>query len=207
MNWLEFVSSIINAWPLAVMVVVFILRNSLRSLINRIGNLTKLKYKDVLDMDFGEEVHKIKDELEYNSLIRGEGDKEKTGDIEETNRDQPLLVEKVMSVAKHSPQEAVYISWLELEKELRYLLVRVNAPNIDTIEEIVTFLKKEKHISTKQGNIIFSLHNLRDAVARDYPEARTIRYLDAMDYFKIVKELIKQFQEISSGYYDYTPSV
>ncbi|MCY8513541.1 hypothetical protein [Bacillus atrophaeus] len=200
MNWLEFFSSILNSWSVAIVIVVAILKKPISSLINRIGNLTNLKYKD-LDLSFGDKVSEIKSELEFDKVI------EQTEKKDEVGQEKQLFIDEVMRLAKVSPQEAIYKMWLELEKELRYMLVRVNAPNIGAAEEIVMFLKQENYISTRTGNIIFSLLNLRNAVARDYPEAKDIKYSDAIEYFKIIEELIAQFKEISSEYYDYTPSV
>ncbi|MGF9973762.1 hypothetical protein ABEX76_12820 [Bacillus velezensis] len=200
MNWLEFFSSILNSWSVAIVIVVAILKKPISSLINRIGNLTNLKYKD-LDLSFGDKVSEIKSELEFGKVI------EQTEKKDEVGQEKQLFIDEVMRLAKVSPQEAIYKMWLELEKELRYMLVRVNAPNIGAAEEIVIFLQQENYISTRTGNIIFSLLNLRNAVSRDYPEAKDIKYSDAVEYFKIIEELIAQFKEISSEYYAYTPSV
>ncbi|AVB08961.1 MULTISPECIES: hypothetical protein [Bacillus] len=114
MNWLEFFSSILNSWSVAIVIVVAILKKPISSLINRIGNLTNLKYKD-LDLSFGDKVSEIKSELEFGKVI------EQTEKKDEVGQEKKLFIDEVMRLAKVSPQEAIYKMWLELEKELRYV--------------------------------------------------------------------------------------
>ncbi|MED2976595.1 hypothetical protein P4284_07735 [Bacillus swezeyi] len=197
MNWFEFISSLFNSWPLAIVVVVLLLKNPIGSLINRIGDLKSIKYKDILDLNFGDQVSKLRKIMKHTE----------EEEAVEPDGEQNFFLGHIMRIAERSPQEAVYVSWIELEKQLRYMLVRINAPtHKSTVQDIVEYLVEENYIDPQTGHVIFSLHNLRDAVARDYPEAQNISRKDAIEYYKVVEELIARFQGISSDYYEYTPS-
>ncbi|WP_456283235.1 hypothetical protein [Bacillus sp. JZ34] len=217
MNWLEFFSSVLNSGPLAIVLVVLILKKPLALILNRAGGLLNLKYKDVFEINFSKVLDKIENEKEKNmkgetngpveeqKVVHTINDANNTA-IKEDHEEYDFSRDKVDnevfdSMAWRSPQEAVYSAWLELEKELRYMLVRIGKSTMLDIPPIVDNLVNEGYISKKTRGIILSLWQLRTAVARDYDEAKSITYTDAKRYYNITSDLIKKFQSIQGEYY------
>jgi len=217
MNWLEFFSSVLNSGPLAIVLVVLILKKPLALILNRVGGLLNLKYKDIFEINFSKVLDKIENEKEKNmkgetngpveeqKVVHTINDANNTA-IKEDHEEYDFSRDKVDnevfdSMAWRSPQEAVYSAWLDLEKELRYMLVRIGKSTMLDIPPIVDNLVNEGYISKKTRGIILSLWQLRTAVARDYDEAKSITYTDAKRYYNITSDLIKKFQSIQGEYY------
>ncbi|MED1121020.1 hypothetical protein [Bacillus atrophaeus] len=63
--------------------------------------------------------------------------------------------------ARRSPQEAVYAAWLDLEKALRYVLVRIGdvPKDLSDVPEIAQYLYSNKYISESARNLLFGLRD------------------------------------------------
>ncbi|GAS80361.1 hypothetical protein [Paenibacillus amylolyticus] len=107
MNWLEFVSSLIDAvvWPLCVITVIFLLKNQLKELIPALRNL---KYKD-FEVSFEKTMESIEENVE--TLVEPIG----------TSFANPVISEKfayLFELTKTSPRSAIIESWLIVEEQL-----------------------------------------------------------------------------------------
>tara|TARA_R100001143_G_C3359147_1_gene134457 strand:+ start:1608 stop:2174 length:567 start_codon:yes stop_codon:yes gene_type:complete len=105
MDWLSFISSIIDSivWPVTILILVYLLRNPLSSLIPL---LQKLKYKD-LELEFGRRIEEAKEEAEAelpptDSLL----------EIDESRK------ERLLKLASISPRATILDSWREIELSL-----------------------------------------------------------------------------------------
>lgn len=97
MDTLTFISNIVSAlaWPLAVIVIVLMLRSPLIALLR---NLKRLKFKDA-ELDFEKAVIELKG-------------------IEAREGKQVALTESKLKLAELSPRGAILESWLELEEAI-----------------------------------------------------------------------------------------
>jgi hypothetical protein len=107
MNWLEFISSVIDTiiWPLCVVIVVFLLRNQLKELIPALRNL---RYKD-FELSFEKTMESIEQNVE--TLIEPNG----------TSFAKPVMAEKftyLYELIQTSPRSAIIESWLIVEEQL-----------------------------------------------------------------------------------------
>ncbi|GJI58014.1 MULTISPECIES: hypothetical protein [Bacillus] len=201
MSWLEFFSSILTSGSLATIIVVLILKQPITVILSRVGNLLSFKYKDILHLDFA----KTLDEIEQNEDVKEDEQHESAPNKNshnnaETNGLDVGYVKHYERLAKKSPEEAVYTAWLELEAELRYVVVRLSENNLRDIPEIVRDLLYKEHISQNMANNILGLWSLRNDIVKN-PHAVFLDYKEAMRYCSSVIKLIKQLQKITGDYY------
>ncbi|MES1035710.1 hypothetical protein [Bacillus pumilus] len=205
MNWLEFFSKIIDSmvWPLVWVIVIIIFKEPLSGILNKVGGLLSFKYKDIVQVEFKEDLInleqvskeiKISQNNEENLYNMNEHDTEAETDEHE------IEYKIYEDLAKKSPEQAAYSAWLELEKELRYALVRLNKETMDDIPQIVKYLLLNNYISTPMANSILGSWHLRNDLVKN-PDAVSLDSDDAIRYLSIVFKLIKSLKEISGEYY------
>jgi hypothetical protein len=147
MNWMDFVSSIINSavWPIVVLVVVLVLRKQVVHLIKEFAKLKleTLKYKD-FEATFSQGLKKAEEQLddtvkeEIESEVKNNAKpKNKQSDINlnvqlaedsigySTSIADPFYFENLRKVAFEAPHLGVVISWALVEKELDAALKRL----------------------------------------------------------------------------------
>lgn len=102
MDWLQFISSVISslAWPTAVVILAWLMRKPLTSLMPLIRTL---KYKG-LQIDIGEQLDAVRDQVGQE------------GEVLNLPAEEPPL--SYMSLAKIDPRAAVLSAWLPVETEL-----------------------------------------------------------------------------------------
>jgi hypothetical protein len=108
MDILTFISSLVQslAWPVAVVLIVFIFRQSLAKLI---PGLRRLKYKDI-EAEFGHQIEEAKQELGPPAPPPALPGPQKEG---EAQRKGNLLYYR--SLAEVSPRAAILEAWIEFE--------------------------------------------------------------------------------------------
>ncbi|MEC1940122.1 hypothetical protein [Bacillus velezensis] len=111
MSWLEFVSTIFNSWPIAIVIIVILLRKTLMS---KLGKLLSLTYKDI-NINFQEELEKVS-----KSLGESESDSEfKNENVKEKAREE---VEFITAIAELSPSAGVIATWVSFENTIGELI-------------------------------------------------------------------------------------
>ena len=142
MNTLEFISKIIEAiaWPLSIVVLAFLLRNPIKSLIPL---LSKLKYGDV-ELEFGKDVTKLSEKVNLELF-----------DIK--SKDETLaLRDRAMSLLKVSPKAAVIEVWRAVETVILEICTRnkleLDRELLKKPIKIAELLMKEKLIDEMQYN-------------------------------------------------------
>lgn len=201
MNWLEFFAAIFTSWPLAIVFVVFILRKPLSALINKGGGLSHLKYKDILDLKFSQALDNLEKETDASSTVNSLYVQDELVEYKATDKENNEAFEKM---ARSSPQKAVYTAWSNLEKALRYMLVRIGdvPKDLSDVPEIAQYLYSNKYISESTRNLLFGLRELRIDIARGYENANDITYESAMRYYKLTNSLIREFDSIEGVYFN-----
>jgi hypothetical protein len=145
-NWREFFADIIGsaAWPVAVIVIVFLLRVPLSALL---GGLRAVRYKE-WKLDFGQEVDEVEALAEEAHLPPADVDGEEEVVID------PLAVA--------SPRGAVIEAWVVVERELRALGerhavdVKRRPPN-----GILRELRRQEVLPERGAEIVRGLYRIR----------------------------------------------
>ncbi|WOI40401.1 MULTISPECIES: hypothetical protein [Bacillus] len=205
MNWLEFWSKIIDSivWPLVLVIVIIIFKEPLSGILKKVGGLLSFKYKDVIQVDFGEGLKNL--EQVSKEIETGQNDEENQyntneHDTEAKIDEHELKYKFYENLAKKSPDQAVYSAWLELEKELRYALVRLNRETMEDIPEIVTYLSSSRLITTQMADGIIGAWVLRNDLVKN-PDAVSLGTEAAIRYLQIIFTFIKYLKKLSGEYY------
>lgn len=181
MNGLEFTSAIISAlaWPIIVLVIIFILKKPLSQLLI---NLSRLKYNN-LEIDFGKELIKLEKTLEKQSE-----------QLEQTNENE------ILSLAEIHPSAAILVAWTMVEKEIadtvNRLAISPDYPPYNSALKNINLLKENKYIDTATYELINEFRQLRNKVSHAHGDGEQITYLEAVKYYELSIKIIKRLREI-----------
>jgi hypothetical protein len=192
MDGLTFIAQIIEslAWPLAIVIVVLILRSPLSQVI--LG-LKRLKYQD-LELDFEKEIAKLERAVE-----------EATEPLEADTKQLPpapgenvIKVETVDNsieeVAALSPKSGIILAWNLVEKELQSAIMRLaisaDYPPYLSAMRNIELLKEQGLITDLVYDLLNGLRRLRNEVIHDRPAQSTLTVDDAFDYLRIVQRVL-----------------
>src|SRR5579859_300435 len=154
MDCLTFIASIIKslAWPLAVIVIVLVLRKPLGSLLPL---LQRLKYKD-LELDFGKRVEEVSDEVA----------RELPG---ETTSPLPASDSSAIArLAEVSPRSAVLEAWREVEIAAIDAARKVGGEAFRTktlTYQAIRFLEQNESLERNVISLLRDLRGLRNEAA------------------------------------------
>jgi hypothetical protein len=179
MDWLTFFSSVIQslAWPVAVIMLVVLLRDPLKRLVRQ---LRKLRYKD-FELDFAQKIAKVEAEAEAAELPpvppltfpAGEGVPEPS--------DRQRLVE----LAKTSPHAAIAEAWRRLEHEIRAALEETGVAAPPSMAETLELAKRQGVLPDRVLELVANLRDLRNRAVHtsdlEVDLARAIEYIDIAD--------------------------
>lgn len=184
LNELEFISNIISslAWPISILIIVWILKDHL---INTISSIKNLKYKDV-ELSFSNELSKIEDKYSNN----------------ESHAAKNSTDEDVKTVAEISPSVSVLFAWTFLEKSLvacrenlsldNKLLDHEKSPNYS-----IRYLKENNYIDEETYLLIQQLRHMRNIAAHQYKPDTNISFIDAIKYYDLVQQVIAKLEKIN----------
>lgn len=104
-------STIFNSWPIAIVIIVILLRKTLMS---KLGKLLSLTYKDI-NINFQEELEKVSKSL---------GESESDSDSEDENVLEKAReeVEFITDIAELSPSAGIIASWVSFETTIDGLI-------------------------------------------------------------------------------------
>ncbi|PAE61509.1 hypothetical protein CHH88_03185 [Bacillus subtilis] len=184
MSWLEFFSSIFNSWPLAVVIIVLALR---KGLLSKLRKLLNLKFKDLLEVNFQEEMQKAEE-----ALNAGIGNLSGNITIHTAKMDNNPELQSMKNIAKESPDAAIIASWLNVERAINDLVLEIDPGILNKV-----FYEKLKHIV--QGNFINDnlagtinhLRKIRNNVAH---LKESLSYNDALNYYELCESVIEQIE-------------
>ncbi|MGN7043665.1 hypothetical protein [Bacillus safensis] len=199
MSWLEFFSSVLTSGSVATIIVVSILRRPLTVILSRVGSLLSLKYKDVLHLDFAKTLDEIEQKDNVIEADQNESAPKENGHMAnntETKKQNYGYKRFFATLAIRSPKQAVYSAWLEIEKELTYLLNSLNEDVIEDIPTTVQYLLETNNITDSMGNIILNLWNLKNDVLKN-PDSIFLDFKEANRYCTLAIKMIKQLKIIN----------
>ena len=185
MNWLQFFASVIEsiAWPVSLLVALWLLRNQLLPLIPNIG---RLKYKN-FEVEFREQIKELSSET-----------KPKLTD-EETPPSSDLEAANILySLAEVSPRGAILEAWLRLESHAIMSLLARNKISKDEPPK-VSPLQLAKLISTTNAlkkddlEIFHKLRELRNKAV--HLTETSISQDDVAEYIDWMLYLNRQFRK------------
>lgn len=188
MSTLEFFSSLVQslAWPISVILIIFILRKPISELTK---GISKVKYQD-LEIDFGKKLAKIeqqissKDNIKSNNLIL-----------------QPDSVEGLETIAYISPKSSIVMAWTLLEKELNEVIHRlIKSPESildNSLSENINLLCGRNLIDSETIKAINDLRKLRNSAAHDNINEKKITTELALKYYNITQKIIAILRSLS----------
>lgn len=178
MNWLEFFASVIDslAWPVAILLLIYLLKDNLISLVPYIQ---KLKYKDF--------------ELELKET------KQKFAEVSVEDKDQITSLETLTlyRLAELSPRSAIVESWIDLEKAAAEIIAKrtQEEPGAMTAlapQRLGSYLLKKGLISDRQFNVFNNLRELRNKSVHFNED--TITSEEAVEYVGMASKLADQLR-------------
>ncbi|KYH02134.1 DUF4145 domain-containing protein [Bradyrhizobium sp. DOA1] len=164
MNWLQFIDSMVGhlAWPIVVLTITVIFRERIGRLI---GKLEELSLPGGVKATFEKELEK------------GRELAEQIPDNNETARVPEGLVEDVHVVAGISPKSAIVLSFLEIERQLRHISLKLGFkyPNL---EKAVDELIKRKLLDAEAWPLFQLLRRTRNSAAHGATSPTTEQALE-----------------------------
>lgn len=131
------------AWPITVLIIIFIFRKNIISLI---PTLTRLKYKE-FELEFDKELEKLNIDT-----------KNKIPKSSETNENS-YYIEKVR---KTTPRAAILESWLELESNIISMCMNLNLVKSGDSMNFIKLINKLKEENIISNEDLLHIHKLRD---------------------------------------------
>jgi len=184
MDWKQFVASVISSlsWPIAVVLVVALLRASLMGLIPKIRSL---KYGD-LHIDLGKELEAVKAEISAHATDA------------EAPESQPLPpTTSTIELASLSPRAAILTSWLEVEKEIEVTIskhqIRIANPHKNHPGLKMRILRDKNLIDENTMSTFKKLYDLRNRAA--HLTDVDVGYDDAISMAELCEWLILKLKE------------
>ena len=171
--WLAFYSSLISsiAWPFAIIIVVIILRKSIRDLISKVTNLNKLTANGI-ELEFREEIEEVKEAVESASISKEDSNSKAKEDSNSKAKEDSDLnlnsetkylwnteLQYLYDIALVDPVIAIAKSWTHLIRTL------TDIPNFYYHERSDSYLIKllfdQNKISKEMYNNIITLKNIK----------------------------------------------
>ncbi|WP_419782896.1 hypothetical protein [Malaciobacter marinus] len=131
------------AWPITVLIIIFIFRKNIISLI---PTLTKLKYKE-FELEFDKELEKLNIDTK-NKIPESSIKNENNYYIEQ--------------VRKTTPRAAILDSWLELESNITSMCINLNLVSSSSSINFIKLINKLKEENIISNEDLLNIHKLRD---------------------------------------------
>ena len=171
MSILEFLSSIVSslAWPTAIALVVFVLKEEIRALLKSM-RITKLKTMN-FEAEFVESLTAAEKEIDRPELKR-------------VLQDEPLP-ESSQRLLDSDPNYAVLDAWKQLEAQIVHKSVsKYDNPRNWAFRRHLYFLLKNNDIPEEMGSAIEELRNARNKIVHSddmkLTKSSASRYIDVM---------------------------
>ena len=172
MDWLQFISSVVDAlaWPVAVVTLVYLLKNPIKELVPL---LQKMKYKD-FEMEFGRKLAVAREEVELGSQLEAEE-----------------VSPQILELARVSPRAAVTEAWRWVEHAT--LDTAKNLLGDDFKNKTATFqvfrkLERDERIDRGAVAMMRNLRSLRNDAAHSPEFALSVD--SALEYVKTARQFI-----------------
>ena len=195
MDNLQLIASIIDslAWPIAAVLIAFILRAPLRTLL---GNLTRFRYGDV-EINFGREVLELGDKAEAAGLyVSKDAPQTKQG-----LQDSAHIVADAMRLASEFQKSAVILAWTSVEQELMQAVMRLaispDYPPYNASVKNIQLLHKEGYIDTDSRDLLDRMRRLRNAAAHPWRGITEISTEDARKFIALTEAITDRLKSLN----------
>jgi hypothetical protein len=194
MDWLMFVDQLIGslAWPVAVIIVVLILRTPLSHVIE---SLRRLTYKE-WSLDFAASVDQLEAQADREGLPRAASAPTLGEQPESPGAVQSFAVfdEEIAALAELSPLSAVMRAWVEIENAINRATTRLGIPvePHTTSWESLKSLSRRGFYDSPTFSTLEQMRRLRNAVAHGGADAAgELTYESAVEYAQLAKRVIR----------------
>lgn len=193
MNWLTFIAKVIDslAWPLSVIIIVFILKNPISSLLPLLRNL---KYKD-LELNFGEELKKV--EVQAKQVLVKEK-KRKTIARKPDKRDSSQIINESKSLFEDFPEPAVALAWSAVETELLAAIMRTASspdyPSHISPMKNAMLLNNAGYLKSDKMDLLKRMSNLRNIAV--HGRGGPVTADDAREFISLTEWVVEDLQVI-----------
>lgn len=156
MDWLTFLTSLIEslAWPVAIVIVILTMRGPIARLL---PELRELQYKD-LRVEFGKKLEEIEAHAERAQLPERSEEP-----VLLSGEDYPkTFPEYVARIAEISPRAAIAEAWRFVEVVLNEIAEQHNLPPPNSLPAIEHFLRRHGHVPEATTQLLRELRQLRN---------------------------------------------
>ena len=194
MGWKEFIASLVGhlAWPFVVLIVVFLLRNHLSELFQKVAHL---KFKD-FELDF----EKVRQQAE---AIGSPPTTEQPVEPEE----KPVfssLEDQILETVEKSPAAAILLSWSAVETALASAISRLaqpqDSPSYRSPLHNIELLEKIGELTKSQTSLLHEMRMLRNKIAHEQPSNIKINQNQALDYANTAIRLISLLNSLDRAH-------
>ncbi len=192
MDWLQFIASLVTslAWPITVVVLVFLLRVPLARVLL---TLTHLRYKD-LELDFGRELKRLEEEARAIHI-----EPKQLKEAASAKRDSLHLLEEAARMVEDSPELAIAVAWQALEAELMAAIMRLAAspdyPPYNSALKNAQLLKEQNTIDARTFELLNSMRMLRNAVVHGAHKS-SITSDEAAEFVALARGVVEKLQTL-----------
>lgn len=174
------------AWPVAIVVAVFLFREELRQAFKR---LSRLKYGD-WEANFSRELEKAEEEANSVSLPKTVG----------TEQPETVLpnIDHLLEVADVSPQAAILVAWPYVEESIREASERLDLDTDDTVSQyrMMQRLIQAEAVAPEMKALYNRLRHLRNEAAH-YHDFE-LGSEEAERYIQLIDRLIKYIKSVGT---------
>lgn len=198
MDWLTFISSIVDqiiSWPVAVLIIVLLFLRQLRRLIPTLRH-ARFGGGNYVELDFGEEVEEIEQRADQAQLPTPQVEDERiplpgTEEAEERQRREVLY-----SLAETLPSSAVVEAYKAVEEEAAGLAERADVQltlKRRPMPHLIRVLRNNDLISDEVAEIADSLRHLRNKAA--HLREVNISTEEAKEYVDVAQRVAQYFRQ------------
>lgn len=191
---LDFISSLVNslAWPVAIVILVFIFRSPLQKLLE---GLTRLRYGE-LEMNFKQEMQNIKDQ----ATTAGIELEPKTTPAKTTTRDSAEIITDALKLVEEFPEPAVVLAWTAVEHELLQVGLRFDIPTssrgYNPPGRAIRFLREHGQLESEACDILDRMRILRNAAAHTIKEKVRISSDEATEFVYLTGAMTERLKSL-----------
>ncbi len=195
MGYLKFIASIIDslAWPVAVLLLVLILRGPLRVLL---GSLTQFRYGDV-EINFGREVLELRNKAKAAGLDISKDVSREKPDIQ----DSAQIIADAMRLASELQGSAIILAWTAVEQELMQAVMRLaispDYPPYNSAIKNTQLLHKEGYLDADNCGLLERMRRLRNAAAHPSREITEISADDARKFVALTEAITDKIKSLN----------
>jgi hypothetical protein len=192
MNMLQFIASLVSslAWPIVVVVLVFILRAPLTTVLL---TLTRLKYKD-LELDFGRELKQLEKEARALDIAPKQMKKAAVA-----KREPRQFLEEAAQMADDFSAPAIAVAWQAVEAELMAAVMRMGIspdyPAHNSALKNAQLLREQDKIDSRTFELLNRMRMLRNSVIHGANRA-AIKSDEAAEFVALARGVVEKLEAL-----------